>query len=305
MEKIDKIKEFPERLTLELTNCCNLKCVMCPRQSLDKMTGMMELDLYKNIIYEASKYLPVTLVPFFRGESLLHPSFLEMIKMAKDAGLGPIQLTTNAMLLNDEISKGLINIGLDFISFSLDVLGKESYESIRIGGDYKRVINNIESFLEIKERKHSNIPEVQVSTVETELNQNKIAEFVDYWSKKVERVRVYPEHSSEGAFGSLKEKYNIPEFDKRLPCKKVFTDMIIYWNGDVAVCNHDWDRKEYIGNVKDAMIKEIWNSRKYNEIRQRQIKGDLYNDPTCKGCDHWIIYYIPDGKIGKLYEAQS
>lgn len=62
---------------------------------------------------------------------------------------------------------------------------------------------------------------------------------------------MYPEHSSNGAFGSLKEKYNLPDINKRLPCKKVFTDMVIYWNGDAAVCNHDWGRKEYIGMGKN------------------------------------------------------
>lgn len=80
-----------------------------------------------------------------------------MIKIAKEAGLGPIQLTANAMLLDREISEGLITIGLDFISFSLDVLGKEAYETTRINGNYEKVIKNIENFLKLKEKKNLKI----------------------------------------------------------------------------------------------------------------------------------------------------
>lgn len=278
---------------------------MCPRQRIEKVSGMMDLNLYKKIISEVKNYLPVTFVPFFRGESLLHPNFLEIIKIAKDAGLGPIQFTTNAMLLDREISEGLITIGLDFISFSLDVLGKEAYEATRINGNYEKVIDNIETFLKLKKKKKSKIPEVQISTVETEATKNHIHDFVSYWRRKVDRVRIYPEHSSNGEFGSLKERYNSSKFDKRLPCKKVFTDMVIYWNGDAAVCNHDWDRKEHIGNVAKSTIKEIWHSDKYNQIRQMHIKGDLSGDPACKGCDHWIMYYIPGRMVGRLYKAES
>ncbi len=303
--KIEKTREFPARLTVELSNNCNLRCTMCPRQLIGKMSGLMEVDLFNKIISEVRNHLPVTLVPFFRGESMLHPRFLEMIKMAKEAGLSPIQLTTNATLLDEEISEALIAIELDFISFSLDVLGKESYEAIRIGGDYEQVKANIEKFLEIRANKCTSKPEVQISAVETESNKDKMVEFLDYWSEKVDRVRIYPEHSTNGNFGSLKDKYSFPQFERRLPCKKVFSEMVIYWNGDIAVCNHDWDRKEYIGNVREETIKEIWNGMKYNDIRQRHIAGDLGNDPTCGGCDHWMMCYMPDGIVGKLFKREK
>ena len=303
--KIDDIRNFPNRLTVEITNSCNLKCIMCPRQIVDEVEGMMDINIYKKIIHEAKEHLPVTFVPFFRGESLLHPRFIEMIKMAKDAGIGPIQLTTNAMLLDEETSNELIDAGLDFISFSLDVLGKETYEAARAGGDYEKVLNNIERFLEIKKEKLSKLPETQVSAVETGMNKDVMQDFVYFWNNKVERVRIYPEHSSNGAFGSLKEKGNLPDFDKRLPCKKVFTDLVIYWDGDVALCNHDWDRKETIGNVGDASIQTLWNGSKYKEIRKRHMDGGIENDPTCGGCDHWMTHYLPEGIIGRLYKGKK
>ncbi len=296
--------EFPERLTVELTNHCNLSCVMCPRQKMDRDLGYMDLSLYKRIMDEAGEHLPVALVPFFRGESLLHPHFIEMMEISRRAGIGPVQLTTNAMLLDRGLSEALIGAGIDFISFSLDVLGKGSYEDIRIGGDYERVTGNIEGFLEIRKRMRVKKPEVQVSAVETERNSAGLSEFIEYWRKRVDRVRIYPEHSSKGGFGSLAD-YTLPEFAGRLPCRKVFTDMVVYWDGTVAVCNHDWDRREHIGSVRHDSIEDIWKSPKYGEIRRRHIDGGLEADPTCRDCDHWKMYYIRDGIVGKLYEADG
>ncbi len=295
---------FPERLTIEITNACNLACIMCPRHNTEKNTGFMPMDLYRKIIEEAIHHLPVTLVPFFRGESLLHPELFEMIEIAIKSGLGPIQLATNATLLNEEISEKLVKSGIDFLSFSLDI-DKSNYESSHIGGDYEKVVNNIENFISIKDTLKANKPEIQVSTVETTENRHGLPTFTEYWLDKVNRVRIYPAHSANGAFGSLDSNYKHPDFNQRLPCKKVFTDIVIYWDGTVAICNHDWNRREHIGNIRDNSIHNLWTGNKYKEIRKRHLEGKLEDDQTCKDCDHWKMYYIKEGSIGMLYEKQN
>ena len=296
--------DFPDRLTVEITNTCNLGCIMCPRHNAEENTGFMQFDMYRKIIEEATHHLPVTLVPFFRGESLLHPDLFEMIEIANKSGLRPIQLATNATLLNKNTSTRFIESGLDFLSFSIDI-DKENYKSTHVGGDYDKVINNINDFIAIRKEMKTNKPEIQVSTVETTENRHGLHEFAEYWLEKIDRVRVYPAHSTNGAFGSLDNSNKYPDFEQRLPCKKVFTDIVIYWDGTVAVCNHDWNRKEYIGNIRDNSIQKIWAGNKYKEIRKRHLEGNLENDQTCKDCDHWKMYYLKEGSIGMLYEKQD
>ena len=74
---------FPDRITLELTNHCNLSCVFCPRKFMSKNQGNMEVSMAKRLLDEMADHLPVILVPFFRGEPLLHPRYAEIIKYAK------------------------------------------------------------------------------------------------------------------------------------------------------------------------------------------------------------------------------
>jgi molybdenum cofactor biosynthesis enzyme MoaA len=98
--------------------------------------GFMDKEVFEKIVDECAEHLPVALVPFFRGESLLHNHFNDFIRYAKAKGLGPIQFTTNATLLNEKMNERILSSGIDFISFSLDTIDKESYEKNRLGADF-------------------------------------------------------------------------------------------------------------------------------------------------------------------------
>lgn len=289
---------FPERVTLELTNLCNLRCSFCPRHFSHGPLGTMDFDLFAACIDEISGHPGVAVVPFFRGESLLHPRFLEMMRYAKERGVGPIQLATNGVLLSEEIGREILDLGLDFISFSLDTIDQKLYEELRPGGDYARVQRNVLRFLELRAEHPDPRTRVQVSAVETQRTRPFLPELIDYWKVRVDRVRIYREHSIGGKFGKL-DTFAIPS--ERRPCPKVLTDMVVYWNGDVALCNHDWDRSEFIGNVlKDGMT-GVWQCAAYQEVRRRHWEGRTQEDPTCNACDHWQTYYCEELRFGELF----
>ena len=271
--------EFPNRVTLELTNACNLDCEFCPRQSMQNKAGLMDKALFKKAVDEMAQHTPVALVPFFRGESLLHPRFIQLVSYAKSKGLGPIQMTTNAMLMDEKKAREIIKAGIDFISFSMDTVNADDYESARKGAKYDVAVGNIMHLLDLKERLASPTPETQVSSVATQKALAYKEKFINFWKGKVDRVRIFLEHSTDGAFGSL-DCDILPAFDKRLPCAKVMRDMVALWNGDVALCNHDWDRKEPIGNIRNQSISEIWNGQRYKEIRESHVNGHV-TDSTC------------------------
>ena len=141
----------------------------------------MSMPLFKKIIDEISMYNNIALVPFFRGESLLHPEFIEMMTYVKEKDISPVQLTTNATTLTEDIVQALIDIELDFVSFSVDSIDHDIYSKIRKGADLQNVLKNTEKFSEIKRKKGQDKPEIQVSVVKTENTNDSIDEFVDFW----------------------------------------------------------------------------------------------------------------------------
>ena len=296
------VPSFPERITLELTNKCNLNCVFCPRKVMAEHQGVLDVDLAKRVIDEAAGFLPVAVVPFFRGESLLHPEWDKILSYMKQNGLGPVQMTSNVTLMDEDAAARIIDLQVDVISFSLDTLDGEQYEQARRGARYEDVMGNIFKLLELKAKSGKELPKIQVSAINIPQYREGMQDFVDFWLPKVDRVRIYIEHSQDGHPGSIADP--LPHFEKRLPCRKVFTDMVILWDGEVALCNHDWtrDKEVRIGTVRENSVAEVWQSPRYQEIRAMHHQGSVDNEPLCKHCDHWKMYYLPDGYLGRLYE---
>ncbi len=299
MSQLPESGDFPRRITLELTNQCNISCTFCPRHTMGGELGIMPTSLALKLIDEMAEHPPVCLVPFFRGEPLLHPDWHHILSHAVKKGLAPVQFTTNGTLLTPENAALLLDTGIHFLSFSLDTLDPALYEASRRKARFAQTMENIHAFLRLHEERRSSM-QVQVSAVETDAHKAGMAAFVEYWQPRVDRVRVYMEHSKDGRPGSL-AGVEIPE--QRLPCKKIYTDMIIYWNGEVGICNHDWQRPATgprMGDVSATGIAAVWNSPAYTELRRRHEGGGELEMP-CSACGHWLADYLEAHLLGRVY----
>jgi hypothetical protein len=297
--------DFPNRVTVELTNHCNLSCVMCPREHMKGPKGYMEAALFRKIVDEMARVGRVALVPFFRGETLLHPKWAELLGYAQKMGIGPIQFATNATLLNEEAARALLDLELDFVSFSLDSIDPDVYRTVRRGAELEAVLRNIEFFCDLKARSNQRKTEIQVSVVRTDETASGVEDFVAYWNRRVDRVRVYEQHSQDGHFGSLKKKRGEASNEIRTPCFKPFRDMVIYWNGRVALCNHDWDQSRPPGDVNRESIERIWHGEAYRRVRKAHNNNGQGLEPPCAGCDHWRTFSEPERKVGQVFEGTT
>jgi len=264
---------FPNRLEIELVSDCNLKCTYCPRHFVNELIGYMNIDLFKKIIDEAEHYPDTILVLHRRGESMMHPNFNYMLNYVAGK-FKEVQMATNCTLLNSNKFESIIN-GLDFISFSID--SPDNFKETRIPAKYSSVERKINHFLEYNNGK----VKTQVSMVKTQHTLDSACkEFELIWKDKVDRVRIYEEHSTDGDFGSLMNPREI-----RKPCVMPIYEMLIYDNGITARCNHDWD-SDGMGDVTKNTLKEIWMNDKYIGLREQHITQKL-TDPVCSGCDSW------------------
>ena len=164
---------------------------------MEKRRGDMDLDLVRKLIEEMVDHAPLQIVPFFRGESLLHPLWYPILELIKKRGVGEIQFTTNATRLGENEAKRLLELDIDFISFSMDTLIPDLYNRIRRGSDYSRCVTNVLRFLELRDAMGAKT-QIQISAVETEDTKAGMDDFVSFWQTKADRVRVYVEHSGDG-----------------------------------------------------------------------------------------------------------
>jgi MoaA/NifB/PqqE/SkfB family radical SAM enzyme len=101
---------------------------------------------------------------FGNGEPLLHPNFLDFVRIISDYGI-VIQFNTNGTLLDEKMRVGLVSSGVDTITFSIDGATRETYESVRIGAKFAAVIDNIKALSRLKEEKGQSSPHVGIAMV--------------------------------------------------------------------------------------------------------------------------------------------
>ncbi len=76
----------------------------------------------------------------------------------------------------------------------------------------------------------------------------------------------------------------------RKPCKDIYHQLGIYWNGDVVPCCYDVDGKEVMGNLLENSLQKIWNNERYREFRKKVDNAvmNLQDEPyICITCLRW------------------
>jgi MoaA/NifB/PqqE/SkfB family radical SAM enzyme len=140
----------PRKVYVEPTNACNLACATCVRHSWDEPEGFMEWATFETVVdglptatdARPGGEAPPAVAFMGLGEPLLHPRFLEMVRLAKQRGLRA-EVTTNALLLDDTMAAGLLDAGLDQLVVSIDGANAEAFGRVRSGASLARVVENV------------------------------------------------------------------------------------------------------------------------------------------------------------------
>ena len=284
-----KVSNRPEVFIIELTNYCNLRCTMCPRRFMKRHVGFMDFELFKNIIDQVKDYNDYVWLAEF-GESLFHPKFETFIKYCANNGV-KTYLSTNATALNEKNSLEILNSGLDKIYLCLDGTTKETYEKLRINGQFEKTKNNIFNFLKLKKKLHRSKPYSVVQIIKMDETEKEIEDFKKQWDGLADEVWArefctWADQIKDIKKMSREENKYFPFRKKRYPCSLLWRKIVVSWNGDVVPCCLDFDGKIVLGNAKRENLEDIWNSKKMVELRKKQIDGD-YNNPLCKKCIEW------------------
>ena len=76
-----------------------------------------------------------------------------------------VELITNGTLLDEGMSRGLIDVGLDRLWVSLDGARPESYTDVRLGATLPQVIANLARFRDLRVPTHLPTPEIGIAFV--------------------------------------------------------------------------------------------------------------------------------------------
>lgn len=290
-EKWKDRQNFPYRVLLEITSKCNLRCVMCPRNVLKRQEIDMPKDLILRCIDEVNEHGVAGLWLYEIGEALLHQDFEEIFAYCQQKNnLGSLWFSTNGQELRDSTIDMLLNSNLTFLNYSLNAMSPESYHMISPKGDYKRLVANFEKLMEKKKihNKMGMIPWVRIQMIDQPHVFSEIDEFLLKYSKKTELLSInvleaYSQNILQNIGYAKKRKRNEEKYCKRIQRG----DCFISSDGEVSLCDTDFNHEMSIGNVKYSTIEEIWNGETYRKYRLLNEAGRLNEIPICRSClDH-------------------
>lgn len=280
------VSDFPIHLDIETTNGCNLQCPMCPRTVLLQKNSFykiqfMDFGFYRHLIDQGADRGLCSVKLNYLGEPLLHPDVVKQVRYAKKRGIIDVMFNTNGTLLTEDLSRQLLDAGLDKIFFSFDSHLKDEYESIRIGADFEKTVDNIKTFVRLKNSGGYGSVETRISMVLRKDEHFKFLALKEMWKDIVDSVGYgyYIERDPE------KQMCHPPV--KGFICAQPWQRIFVLVDGTVTPCCVD-ERQGYIlGDAGKQDLKDIWLGIRARALRKAHQKGRYQEIGICRRC------YIP------------
>jgi pyrroloquinoline quinone biosynthesis protein E len=297
----------PLALIAELTHRCPLHCVYCSNpQELAQRSTELSTENWSRVFQEAAA-LGVLQADFTGGEPLTRPDILELIRVARAAGLY-VNLITSGMPLDEARLEALVQAGLDHFQLSFqgareeiaqEISGTKAHaQKLRVLEWLKRHRLAVTLNFVIHRRNIDQLPEMLALAESSSAGRVEFANVQYYGWAFANRDGLLPtreqltqsidflKKSQERVAGKIKVEYVVPDYYAKYPkpCmggwgRKL---MLITPNGDALPCHA---ARVIPGlsfeNVKDRALREIWEA---SDTFQK-FRGESWMQDPCKTCD--------------------
>mgnify|MGYP002813340549 CR=1 FL=1 len=250
----------------------------------------MDLALYRKIIDEIRHYA-FRIILQYRGEALMNKNLVTMIREGKAAEL-TVGFNTNATLLDEEMSDRLINSGLDTILFSFNGETEEVHNAITQVATFEKIMRNVTAFLQMKQKMGREFPRSYIQVLKYHGADGESSQFT-LSEEFIARFKGLPVHWIGGTWacnrsGRSWQKSEIgiksPRF-RYMPCRWMWTEMVVGWDGKVFPCCMDFNEDYILGNVATEPLLNIWNNDRMIALRKNLMQGKYQDIDLCGNCD--------------------
>ena len=253
-------------IEFNLSGSCNRRCDFCPWsnpewrsshfQNVTDNNGILHLqtEVYEGVMKDLNKVgFKGGIIYSAFSEPFLYKHLEEVIKISKEqCPESRIEINTDGDFLTIDKLNTIFEAGLT----RLDV-------SVYDGPD------KVKPFEDLR--------------VEAGLNKEQF-HIRERWYAPEENFGIAGLNNRAGA--SIMPEINVNKLDAPLKrkCFYPFYQIMVDFDGAVLLCNHDWDKRLILGNVKETSILDIWNSEKYKEVRGNLANANRNHSP-CNRCD--------------------
>lgn len=250
------------KIYIEITNNCNLNCSFCSK--VNRKKKYMSLEEYEKILNKIKDYTSYIYL-HVKGEPLLHPKVIEMIKLAEQYKL-KVNLTTNGVLF-DKYAKELGQCtNLNKINFSLHSENNKDNYLDDIFGNIKFLSKKTTVIYRLWTLKDNELDKKSTEIVD------KIKDFYNLSTETVERIKKEKNIKIKSTIYVDKDnEFEWPTINSHKSCGFCYalkTHIAILVDGTVVPCCLDSDGMINLGNIFDNSLEDIIDSEKYRKLKE-------------------------------------
>ncbi len=285
----EKLQEtdFPPEIWIENTNICNARCVMCPRESHTRKTGTMDYRLFEKLIREVALFKDrVNRLHLHNyGEPLLDKRLPDKIRLAKQLGIHHTYIVTNGSLLTPDVSRQLIEAGLDEFKVSFYGTDAETYNTTMRGLDFNKTLQNLRDFFALRKELGKRTPKIIIQYLPQTANKERTDDFFHLMKPLIDEsvgdtLNIFHMHTYGGGLST-----NAPLADPVFTCDYPWRTMVILHDGKVVLCCLDYNGVQVVGDVHLNSIRDIWNGPNFKKARSNFMHLKYNEYPICTQCD--------------------
>ena len=167
-------------LELDITNRCNLRCVMCyhsfesTRRAPTVHMTPDEFDAIASRVLPRANRLSLSL----GNEPLMSPHFIPILHAAAAYRVPEVNFFTNGLLLRDDSIDAIVESGVTQVCVSIDGATAATYNAIRRNGDFHVLVGNVERLIERRNAAGSATPRLRFDFVMMQRNIHEIVDLV-------------------------------------------------------------------------------------------------------------------------------
>lgn len=300
-----------KKVTIELTNRCNLRCTHCCMDSNEYNEELSTMDML-TMLDKVIDWNPDKIV-LSGGEPLIRTDIIDILEYLRERYKGYITFCTNGLLINEK-NINILKKCTNQIDISIDGVDEKSCADIRGKGVFEKVIKNIKL---LKKKGYNKISLSMVITDKNEALKNKFyrlneelgtkpvtrgISLIGRGVKNREKLTGLP----KGEVYISKDFYNIE--DKQIfkfgGCKAGKTELFIRYNGEIYPCplliesNYKINDVKNINRIEDIFEKKIILLQ--NEFVQKCNVCEVKE--FCWACPATINEYIKNNCIENYCE---
>lgn len=285
---------------LEINNSCNINCVMCDTKSSTRKKKLMNLDVAEKYVKEMHDDGINSVLLHTIGDPLANTKLKDYLKILRKYKM-QAGISTNGLMLDKHLNTLIEYVDVcSNIRFSIDGVRKNTYEKIRFGGVFEKLIEN----LNLAESKLKKVGyELMIDLVISKDNFKELGEFIVFFRKYVNN----PYKNMHFAFMNSLSPNNdyflennvVSEHTSKNYYCNYASSLIPYVlvDGRVSACCRDYDGSLVVDDLNKNSLPNMNSSSGFKKLQNAHMNEDnsIMDYELCKTC------YVVDERIGKIW----